>query len=100
MKPVVISPNRRHHEPAALHGDGGRVVAAYIENLRLLSVHGDGGRVVVAYLENLRLLSVVPGMLNDVSMLSYWMNYGNISYIRPDGAVPGQPAHLAPDQAL
>ena len=21
-----------------------------------------------------------PGMLNDVSMLSYWMNYGNISY--------------------
>jgi len=30
-----------------------------------------------SYLENKQY---IPGMLNDFSMLSYWMNYGNISY--------------------
>ncbi|XP_005109338.2 neutral cholesterol ester hydrolase 1 [Aplysia californica] len=30
-----------------------------------------------SYIEN---RNFIPGMLNDVSMLSYWMNYGNISY--------------------
>ncbi|XP_071093503.1 neutral cholesterol ester hydrolase 1-like [Haliotis cracherodii] len=30
-----------------------------------------------SYIEN---RMYIPGMLNDVSMLSYWLNYGNISY--------------------
>lgn len=30
-----------------------------------------------SYIEN---KAYIPGMLNDVSMLTYWMNYGNISY--------------------
>nr|KAG5711110.1 hypothetical protein BaRGS_004754 [Batillaria attramentaria] len=30
-----------------------------------------------SYIENKQY---IPGMLNDVSMLTYWMNYGNISY--------------------
>ncbi|KAK3084829.1 hypothetical protein FSP39_019790 [Pinctada imbricata] len=30
-----------------------------------------------SYIEN---KAYIPGMLNDVSMLTYWLNYGNISY--------------------
>ncbi|XP_033748456.1 neutral cholesterol ester hydrolase 1-like [Pecten maximus] len=30
-----------------------------------------------SYIEN---KNYIPGMLNDVSMLTYWLNYGNISY--------------------
>lgn len=30
-----------------------------------------------SYVEN---KAYIPGMLNDVSMLTYWLNYGNISY--------------------
>lgn len=34
-----------------------------------------------SYIENKQY---IPGMLNDMSMLSYWMNYGNISYDHMD----------------
>ncbi|XP_046549819.1 neutral cholesterol ester hydrolase 1-like [Haliotis rubra] len=34
-----------------------------------------------SYIEN---RMYIPGMLNDVSMLSYWLNYGNISYDHMD----------------
>lgn len=45
-----------------------------------------------SYIENKQY---IPGMLNDVSMLTYWLNYGNISYDYIDKILANE--HTSPE---